>query len=142
MRISKAIMILLWSLSTSNGQELTVLVEKVAAALDADYDIEVVESHHRHKVDAPSGTALMLGEAAAAGRGVSLSDVEDRARDGITESRLVYEIFYAYFLPQFEGMEERRAMTLYRSVAAHLDAPEQLEAQRTISDVLGVELVV
>ena len=65
-----------------------------------------------------------------------------RARDGITESRLVYEIFYAYFLPQFEGMEERRAMTLYRSVAAHLDAPEQLEAQRTISDVLGVELVV
>ena len=63
-------------------------------------------------------------------------------RDGITESRLLYEIFYAYFLPQFEGMEERRAMTLYRTVAAHLDAPEQLEAQRTISDVLGVELVV
>ncbi|MEM9202573.1 MAG: AAA family ATPase [Actinomycetota bacterium] len=65
-----------------------------------------------------------------------------RALDGITQSRLLYEIFYAYFLPQFEGMEERRAMTLYRTVAAHLDAPEQLEAQRTISDVLGVELVV
>lgn len=65
-----------------------------------------------------------------------------RARDGITESRLLYEVFYAYFLPQFEGMEERRAMTLYRTVAEHLDAPEQLEAQRTISDILGVELVV
>jgi len=65
-----------------------------------------------------------------------------RARDGITESRLIYEVFYAYFLPQFEGMEERRAMTLYRTVAEHLDAPEQLEVQRTISEVLGVELVV
>ncbi len=65
-----------------------------------------------------------------------------RARDGNTESRLVYEVFYAYFLPQFEGREERRAMTLYRTVAERLDPPEQLEAQRTISDVLGVELVV
>ncbi|MDJ0859922.1 MAG: 4-hydroxy-tetrahydrodipicolinate reductase [Dinoroseobacter sp.] len=66
---------------------LVKLTERVAAALDADYDIEVVEAHHRHKVDAPSGTALMLGEAAAQGRGVKLSDVEDRARDGITGTR-------------------------------------------------------
>lgn len=65
-----------------------------------------------------------------------------RTRDGITDSRLLYEVFYAYFLPQFEGMEERRAMTLYRTVAEHLDPPEQLEAQRTIGDILGVELVV
>ena len=65
-----------------------------------------------------------------------------RSRDGITESRILYEVFYAYFLPQFEGMEERRAMTLYRTVAEHLDPPEQLEVQRTIGDVLGVELVV
>ena len=65
-----------------------------------------------------------------------------RARDGITESRLIYEVFYAYFLPQFERMEERRAMTLYRTVAEHLDPPEQLEAQRTISEILGVKLVV
>ncbi|RMH70205.1 MAG: hypothetical protein D6683_15555 [Actinomyces sp.] len=65
-----------------------------------------------------------------------------RSRDAITESRLLYEVFYAYFLPQFEGMEERRAMTLYRTIAEHLDPPEQLEAQRTIGDVLGVELVV
>jgi MoxR-like ATPase len=65
-----------------------------------------------------------------------------RSRDGITDSRVLYEVFYAYFLPQFEGMEERRAMTLYRTVAEHLDPPEQLEVQRTIGDVLGVELVV
>ena len=48
---------------------LTKLTEKVAAALDEDFDIEIIEAHHHHKVDAPSGTALMLGEAAAAGRG-------------------------------------------------------------------------
>ncbi len=66
---------------------LVQLTRKVAAALDEDFDIEIVESHHRHKVDAPSGTALMLGEAAAEGRGVSLKDVEDRGRDGITGAR-------------------------------------------------------
>ena len=66
---------------------LTVLTRKVAAALDADYDIEVIEYHHNKKVDAPSGTALMLGEAAAAGRGVDLNDVSDRGRDGITGAR-------------------------------------------------------
>jgi energy-coupling factor transporter ATP-binding protein EcfA2 len=65
-----------------------------------------------------------------------------RARDGISESRVIYEVFYAYFLPQFEGMEDRRATTLFRAVAAHLDPPEQAEAQRTIQDVLGVELAV
>ena len=66
---------------------LTELTRKVAAALDEDFDIEIVESHHRHKVDAPSGTALMLGEAAAEGRGVALQDVADRGRDGITGAR-------------------------------------------------------
>ena len=66
---------------------LTQLTRKVAAALDADYDIEIVEAHHRHKVDAPSGTALMLGEAAAEGRGVALADVRDAGRDGITGAR-------------------------------------------------------
>lgn len=65
-----------------------------------------------------------------------------RAKDGPTPSRLLYEVFYAYFLPQFEGMEDRRATTLYRAVAQHLDAPEQSELQRTIGDVLGVELAV
>ncbi|NNE53434.1 MAG: 4-hydroxy-tetrahydrodipicolinate reductase [Sulfitobacter sp.] len=66
---------------------LTQLTRRVAAALDADYDIEVIEAHHNQKVDAPSGTALMLGEAAAAGRGVSLKEVSDRGRDGITGAR-------------------------------------------------------
>ena len=66
---------------------LTALTRKVAQALDADYDIEIVEAHHRHKVDAPSGTALMLGQAAAAGRSVALDQAAVRARDGITGPR-------------------------------------------------------
>ncbi|SEP96443.1 4-hydroxy-tetrahydrodipicolinate reductase [Thalassovita taeanensis] len=66
---------------------LVQLTKRVAAALDADYDIEVIEAHHNQKVDAPSGTALMLGEAAAQGRGVRLEDVSDRGRDGITGAR-------------------------------------------------------
>ena len=66
---------------------LVQLTRKVAAALDEDYDIEVIEAHHNRKVDAPSGTALMLGEAAAEGRGVSLGAVADRGRDGMTGKR-------------------------------------------------------
>ncbi len=66
---------------------LVQLTKKVAAALDEDFDIEIIEGHHHHKVDAPSGTALMLGEAAAEGRGVKLNDVSDRGRDGITGAR-------------------------------------------------------
>jgi 4-hydroxy-tetrahydrodipicolinate reductase len=66
---------------------LTDLVRQVAAALGPEYDIEVVEMHHRHKVDAPSGTALMLGEAAARGRRQNLADLAERARDGITGPR-------------------------------------------------------
>ncbi|WP_432448177.1 4-hydroxy-tetrahydrodipicolinate reductase [Aliiroseovarius marinus] len=66
---------------------LVQLTKKVAEALDEDYDIEITEAHHHHKVDAPSGTALMLGEAAAEGRGVDLAEVSDRGRDGITGAR-------------------------------------------------------
>lgn len=66
---------------------LVQLTKRVAAALDEDYDIEIIEAHHNRKVDAPSGTALMLGEAAAEGRGVALEDVSERARDGITGAR-------------------------------------------------------
>ncbi|MDO9526250.1 MAG: 4-hydroxy-tetrahydrodipicolinate reductase [Gemmobacter sp.] len=72
----------------SLGVNLLVrLTQKVAAALDEDWDIEVVEAHHRMKVDAPSGTALMLGQAAAEGRGVSLNDARVSGRDGITGAR-------------------------------------------------------
>lgn len=74
---------------------LTQLAHRVAAALDEDFDIEVIEAHHGQKVDAPSGTALMLGEAAAAGRGVSLADVSDRGRDGITGARKRGDIGFA-----------------------------------------------
>ena len=63
------------------------LTRQVAAALDADFDVEIVEAHHGRKVDAPSGTALMLGEAAAEGRGVALADMADRGRDGQTGAR-------------------------------------------------------
>lgn len=66
---------------------LVQLTKRVAAALDEDFDIEVIEAHHNRKVDAPSGTALMLGEAAAIGRGVRLEDVRDAAREGITGER-------------------------------------------------------
>ncbi|MBL4806226.1 MAG: 4-hydroxy-tetrahydrodipicolinate reductase [Rhodobacteraceae bacterium] len=74
---------------------LTVLTRKVAEALDADFDIEIVEMHHRHKVDAPSGTALMLGEAAAEGRGAQLEDLRDPAREGITGERTRGNIGFA-----------------------------------------------
>jgi 4-hydroxy-tetrahydrodipicolinate reductase len=64
------------------------LVARAARSLNAaDFDIEVFEAHHRRKVDAPSGTALMLGEAAAAGRGVGLGQVAERARNGLTGPR-------------------------------------------------------
>lgn len=66
---------------------LAGLVKKVAATLGEDYDIEIVEMHHRMKIDAPSGTALMMGEAAAAGRGISLADNAVRSRDGHTGKR-------------------------------------------------------
>jgi 4-hydroxy-tetrahydrodipicolinate reductase len=66
---------------------LAALTRKVAATLGPVFDIEIVEMHHRAKVDAPSGTALMLGEAAAAGRGVALDDAAVRGRDGITGPR-------------------------------------------------------
>lgn len=61
---------------------LMVLVERVARTLDDGYDIEIVEMHHRHKLDAPSGTALGLGRAAAAGRGVDFDEIAQRHRDG------------------------------------------------------------
>jgi 4-hydroxy-tetrahydrodipicolinate reductase len=71
------------------------LVEQTARALGPDYDIEVFEAHHRRKIDAPSGAALMLGEAAARGRGVSLSNAARRARDGITGARPEGEIGFS-----------------------------------------------
>ncbi len=71
---------------------LVALTQQVAEALDNSFDIEIVESHHRHKVDAPSGTAIMLGNAAADGRNVKLDDVSQRGRDEVGVARKVGEI--------------------------------------------------
>jgi 4-hydroxy-tetrahydrodipicolinate reductase len=74
---------------------LAGLVAQAAQLLGADWDIEIVEMHHSAKVDAPSGTALLLGRAAAAARGVSLADHADRGRNGITGARVPGHIGFA-----------------------------------------------
>jgi 4-hydroxy-tetrahydrodipicolinate reductase len=74
---------------------LAALVEQAARQLGADWDIEILEMHHRHKVDAPSGTALLLGEAAAKGRAIHLKDHSERGRDGITGARKAGDIGFA-----------------------------------------------
>lgn len=82
--------------NTSLGVNLiAALVEEAARRLGDDWDIEIVEMHHRHKVDAPSGTALLLGEAAARGRGIALADHSERGRDGITGARAKGAIGFA-----------------------------------------------
>lgn len=74
---------------------VAALTQKIAQVLNPDYDIEIVEMHHRNKVDAPSGTALMLGSAAAAGRGINLSESSIRSRDGNTGPRRRGDIGFA-----------------------------------------------
>ena len=81
---------IMWAANMALGVNiLLALVEKTASMLDPGYDIEVLEMHHRHKIDAPSGTALALGRAAAAGRQVRLEDVWRKSRDGHTGARPV-----------------------------------------------------
>jgi len=74
---------------------LAALVKRAAQALGADFDIEVLEMHHRMKIDAPSGTALMLGKAAAAGREINLAEKSVRSRDGHTGARNSGDIGFA-----------------------------------------------
>ena len=74
---------------------LAALVKRAAASLGEDFDIEIAEMHHRAKVDAPSGTALLLGEAAAAGRAISLKERSVRVRDGHTGARVAGDIGFA-----------------------------------------------
>ncbi len=74
---------------------LAALVQRVAATLNDDYDIEILEMHHNKKIDAPSGTALMLGHAAAAGRGLNLAAHSVRGRDGMTGPRRAVDIGFA-----------------------------------------------
>ena len=87
---------ILYCANTSMGVNLLLkLVQKAASALGDEWDIEIVETHHNQKIDAPSGTALALGHAAAAGRGVALEDVRDSGRDGITGARTQGDIGFA-----------------------------------------------
>ena len=110
---------------------LAWLVEQAAARLGPEWDIEVVETHHRMKLDAPSGTALLLGEAAAAGRGVALGRAIVRARDGITGPRAEGSIGFASLrggsvagdhTVHFLGQNERLALSHLaenRAIFAH-----------------------
>ena len=141
----------------SLGVNLLVrLTQKVAAALDADWDIEVVEAHHRMKVDAPSGTALMLGAAAAAGRGVSLDNSKVSGRDGITGARKSGTIGFSAIRGGdivgehdviFAGMGERvilrhvatdRAIFARGALRAALWGQGQKPGQYDMMDVLGI----
>jgi 4-hydroxy-tetrahydrodipicolinate reductase len=85
-----------WAPNMSAGVNLLFAVtQQVARALGEDFDIEIVEMHHHHKVDAPSGTALGLGQAAAAGRGVDFDAVKVLSREGITGARTTGSIGFA-----------------------------------------------
>ncbi len=112
---------IVWAANTSLGINLLFgLVDQVARCLGPDWDIEIVEMHHRGKVDAPSGTALALGRAAAAARGVSFDEVATRGRDGITGPRRAGAIGFAALRGGdnigehhvvFAGMGERLELT-------------------------------
>jgi len=87
---------ILWAPNMSLGVNLLLdLVRATAQRLGEEYDIEILEMHHRHKVDAPSGTALALGKAVAEGRGVDLAARSQRVRDGITGARKAGDIGFA-----------------------------------------------
>ena len=136
---------------------LASLVRKVAAALGDDFDIEVLEMHHKHKIDAPSGTALMLGQAAAAGRNLDLATRSVRSRDGHTGARPVGDIGFAtlrggsvvgdhtvIFAGPSERIElshraESRDLFAYGAVKAALWAFGQKPGFYTMTDVLGLE---
>jgi 4-hydroxy-tetrahydrodipicolinate reductase len=136
---------------------LSVLVEQVAARLAAeDFDIEIFESHHRHKVDAPSGTALLLGHAAAAGRGVALADAMVPARFGQIGARVTGSIGISVFrggdvigdhTVTFAGMGERielthkasdRAIFARGAIRAALWLPAQNPGLYSMKDVLAL----
>ncbi|SDK54337.1 4-hydroxy-tetrahydrodipicolinate reductase [Aliiruegeria lutimaris] len=135
---------------------LTQLTKQVAAALDEEFDIEVVEAHHRHKVDAPSGTALMLGEAAAEGRGLDFKESYVAARDGITGARAPGSIGYSAIRGGdiigehdviFAGAGERivlrhiasdRALFARGALKAALWGQDKMPGHYSMLDVLGL----
>src|ERR1700710_2229297 len=135
---------------------LAALVKRVAASLDESFDIEIVEMHHKSKIDAPSGTAFLLGEAAAAGRGVDLHTHSARGRDGHTGARRQGDIGFAALRGGtvtgdhsviFAGAMERivlshhaedRTMFAQGAVKAALWAHGKKPGFYTMTDVLGL----
>lgn len=135
---------------------IAALVRQAAARLGPAFDIEVLEMHHRMKVDAPSGTALLLGEAAAQGRGVALADASVRVRDGHTGARVEGTIGFATLRGGsvvgdhsviFAGPSERitishhaedRALFAHGAVKAGLWAHGRPPGFHSMADVLGL----
>jgi len=135
---------------------LIALTRKVAAALDVDFDIEILEMHHKHKVDAPSGTALMLGRAAAEGRGIDFDKHSVRIRNGNTGPRQEGSIGFAVLRGGsvigdhsviFAGESERielvhkatdRGLFARGAVKAALWAHKQKPGLYSMADVLGL----
>jgi 4-hydroxy-tetrahydrodipicolinate reductase len=135
---------------------LAALVKRVAQSLDDGFDIEIVEMHHRAKIDAPSGTALLLGEAAAAGRNVNLNTHSARGRDGVTGARKAGDIGFAslrggtvtgdhsvVFAGPYERLElthkaEDRMIFAQGALKAALWAHGQPPGMYSMADVLGL----
>jgi 4-hydroxy-tetrahydrodipicolinate reductase len=135
---------------------LAALVKRVAQSLDPSFDIEILEMHHKGKIDAPSGTALMLGEAAAAGRGITLEGHSARGRDGETGTRRSGDIGFASLRGGtvtgdhsvfFSGPSERLTLSHHAedrtifangAVKAALWARDKKPGLYTMADVLGL----
>lgn len=136
---------------------LASLVRKAAQALGDDFDIEVLEMHHRHKIDAPSGTALLLGQAAAAARNLDLNKRSVRSRDGHTGARPKGDIGFATLRGgsvvgdhtvifagaseriEFSHKAESRDIFAHGAVKAALWAKDQKPGLYSMADVLGLE---
>jgi 4-hydroxy-tetrahydrodipicolinate reductase len=136
---------------------LAALVRKVAASLGEDFDIEILEMHHKHKIDAPSGTALLLGHAAAEGRGIDLDRSSVRSRDGHTGARPKGHVGFATLrggsvvgehTVMFAGPDERIELThkaasrdifARGAVRAALWAKDKKPGLYSMADVLGLE---
>ncbi|MBR0935141.1 4-hydroxy-tetrahydrodipicolinate reductase [Bradyrhizobium jicamae] len=135
---------------------LAALVRRVAQSLDQAFDIEILEMHHKSKIDAPSGTALMLGEAAAAGRQIALAQHSARGRDGLTGARRAGDIGFAslrggtaagdhsvIFAGPFERITlshhaEDRALFAQGALKAALWAHGKKPGMYSMTDVLGL----
>ncbi|WGR94639.1 4-hydroxy-tetrahydrodipicolinate reductase [Bradyrhizobium sp. ISRA443] len=135
---------------------LAALVKRVAQSLDQSFDIEILEMHHKSKIDAPSGTALMLGEAAAAGRKIALEQHSARGRDGLTGARRAGDIGFASLRGGtiagdhsviFAGPSERitlshhaedRALFAQGALKAALWAHGKKPGMYSMADVLGL----